>query len=713
MNVMLLFPPQWIPHQPHLGLPSLVGFLKIHGIDVSQKDLNVEAYDYFLSRGYLRSLKPRLEERFATINRQPFLLPGMGTKLYADLFLAKSSIKYLADSVEESKAVFRSENYYDGDNLSNARNTLNNALAVISMAHFPTHLDLMSFSMPPYDGTFSSIEALTADRSQNLFIEFFEKTVFHQVREQSPGIIGISIIGETQLIPALTLSRLVKKHFPNTHIVLGGYIVTLLSDIFKKNQQMFGSYFDSLIVLEGELPILRLVQTVEKGEPLSSVPNLIYSFDGKVTENPIITPQPMDSLPPPDFDDLPLNKYLSPEPVLPILATRGCYWAKCAFCSHNISYENKYRAASAEKTIADLIHLADRYKARIFTFTDEAIAPSLMRKLVSSMIEKKLDFRYSTNIRLEPQFDKDLCQIMHNAGFRVVFLGLESGCDRVLGLMHKGFTRDEAYAVCRNLTEAGIWDHLYVFVGFPGEQTIEAEETVRFLFETCDAVKSFNVGAFTLARGSAVIVSPEKYGVTLPSGDASANFSIGFDYKINRGLTRAEALELSDSAWARLIKVYPTRGVLTTISKEDLLLYVSHNEYTDPWLSDIVKRTEHLSQKKAGKGAPLTNGSRPRLSPDVTLTVLNYDLPSLLNPTPGEAAAISQHKTLVVFKASSRRLRPLDRQLWEVLKLCDGTSTLDSITRHLAIKYTAQCNSFKEYCLNTLNALADEGYVIA
>lgn len=710
---MLLFPPQWIPHQPHLGLPSLVGFLNNYGLDVSQKDLNIESYDHFLSRRYLRSLKPRLEEKFAILDHQLSLSPGFETQMYSDLFLAKSSIHHLANSVEEAKTVFRSSDYYNSCLLSNARNTLNNALTSISIAYFPTRLEIMSLSMPSYDGTFSSIDTLTTDRSQNPYIEFYETSVLRQINEHTPGIIGISIIGETQLVPALTLSRLIKKRFPNVHVVLGGYIVTLLSSVFKSNPQMFGSFFDSLIVLEGELPMLKLTRSIENREPLDGVPNLIYRSDDKICENAVIAPEPMSSLPPPDFDGLPLDRYLSPEPVLPVLAARGCYWGKCAFCSHNISYENKYRVAPADKTIADLKHLATRYGVRHFAFSDEAIAPSLMRRLVSLIIENKIDFRFSTNIRLESQFDPALCKEMYHAGFRVVYLGLESGCDRVLGLMNKGFTQNEALVVCRNLVEAGIWNHLYIFVGFPGEQATEAEETMKFLIGAQDAVKSFNIGAFTLARGSKVIQNPEKYGVTLPSGDASANFSIGFDYQVIEGLSRAEAIGLSDAAWTRFINDYPTRDILTTISKEDLLLYLSHYESTDPWLSGVRKEQGQQPQYQSGNTVNLTGDSKPRLCPAVTRSALNFYLPSFLPYSQRRTIPIPRRKTWIIFDASSHRMRQVDVQTWAILELCDGIRTIDIIAQRFAQINATQTLSVNDYCLKTLNSLVAEGYLVA
>src|SRR5690606_38234365 len=82
--------------------------------------------------------------------------------------------------------------------------------------------------------------------------------------------------------------------------------------------------------------LLRLCEALDAGGDLSAVPNLIYR-DGetiRVTERK--EPAKIGALPQPDFDGLPLDRYLAPELALPLLTARGCYFGKCAFC--NVGY---------------------------------------------------------------------------------------------------------------------------------------------------------------------------------------------------------------------------------------------------------------------------------------------------------------------------------------------------------------------------------------
>ena len=55
MKVMLLFPPNWTPSMPHLSLPTLTAYLRMYGIEVIQRDLNVEVFDEILTRRYIKN----------------------------------------------------------------------------------------------------------------------------------------------------------------------------------------------------------------------------------------------------------------------------------------------------------------------------------------------------------------------------------------------------------------------------------------------------------------------------------------------------------------------------------------------------------------------------------------------------------------------------------------------------------------------------------
>ena len=170
MKVLLIFPPLWVPYRPYLSLPSLSAYLKSKGVTVIQKDFNIEAYNLLLSEHYLKSLRKHLQNQFDTIDSKDRLTSRIEQIYYCDLFKAKSSAKYIAEKIEEAKGIFRNnQDFYDIDALSNARNILSQAQAVISIGCFPTGQDLIWPINVRFQRSLADIKKLTQNRAENLF----------------------------------------------------------------------------------------------------------------------------------------------------------------------------------------------------------------------------------------------------------------------------------------------------------------------------------------------------------------------------------------------------------------------------------------------------------------------------------------------------------------------------------------------------------------
>ena len=77
-------------------------------------------------------------------------------------------------------------------------------------------------------------------------------------------------------------------------------------------------------------------------------------------------------------------------------------------------------------------------------------------------------------------------------------------------------------------SQAGIWNHIMGFFGFPGETEEEAEDTKRFVYENREHVHSLGFMTFVLGKYSPVAFEPEKYGVDYyknPEWDLALDYS--------------------------------------------------------------------------------------------------------------------------------------------------------------------------------------------
>ncbi len=123
--------------------------------------------------------------------------------------------------------------------------------------------------------------------------------------------------------------------------------------------------------------------------------------------------------PPPTF---------SAEPVFwTRVSPRRCYWSRCAFCVQNDKHDDP-RPPSPDEVPAALDRIASQIAAgyRTFIFSDEALAPALLRRFCQGVLVRGLRFRWSSRCRMEPNVDRELLSLMREAGCFEVLYGLES-----------------------------------------------------------------------------------------------------------------------------------------------------------------------------------------------------------------------------------------------------------------------------------------------
>src|SRR5438034_9269383 len=123
MKVFLVFPPPWTPAMPYLALPVLTAVLRAQGVEVIQRDLNLETYDTVLSRAYLKRALQRLRAMFphgwnGRVARIDAGRGGSQTRPYKPaplpekLTWAFDEGPRLAAQIDAAKAVFRSQAFY-------------------------------------------------------------------------------------------------------------------------------------------------------------------------------------------------------------------------------------------------------------------------------------------------------------------------------------------------------------------------------------------------------------------------------------------------------------------------------------------------------------------------------------------------------------------------------------------------------------------------
>ncbi len=582
MKTALIFPPQWYPSQPYLALPTLKAHLESKGHEVDQFDFNIECYEVFLSPEYLTHcveiVRQRLSAPAYTTDEQEV------KTVYRDILADTGFLGSVLNEVEDAKNVMRDEErFFQFDTYKKAYTTLKVAMKLISYAHFPSRLDLDSFFMMGNpEENLSGILSATADTVRNPFIHMYEEHLLEKVNWNDYGLVGISIIHIGQVIPGLTLARLLRKKFKHLHIVIGGSVFNRHADLLDNKQALFEEFFHSAIVSEGEKPLEELVSHLKEGKPLTTVPNLIYMEEQKVIHNPKAEALPYEHLVCPTFDQLPLEKYLMPYPVLPYMSSRGCYWGKCTFCTHSFIYDSYYRKENETRVAEELGQLGKKYNTKYFTFSDEAISPNAFNRMSKAILKQGVEMRALGMLKFESG-DKEtpeLFEDIYKAGFLMLFFGLESANDRILKIIDKGCDQDTERSVLKNSSDAGIWNHLYLFFGFPTEEREEAEDTIQFTVENSEVgtgtIHSVGQSIFALEKDSAIYHNPGKFKIDRIIHDPERDMAIVFDFDIDAGMPRDEVMEVYEQFDSVIEDTFPSRTIWNYLSREHFLLYLDH-----------------------------------------------------------------------------------------------------------------------------------------
>ena len=588
-KVLLLFPPEWVPTAPYLALPSLTAVLRENGIDVVQKDINVEMYDHIFTRGFLLFVKGRIDQRLRDLREKQRM--GSITKEERDIKGMLKEYTYVdlehhINEVERAKEIMRGPEFYDVSKAEWSLNAFREVMSYVSAAYHPADIQFypIESNLNIYR-SWVSADLLKAphDDTVNVYADICRQLVFPAIEDEKPDLVGISIGTPVQLMSGITFSTLIKEKYPDIHVTVGGNIITRLREEFPKKEKFFGKAFDSIIFYEGEHPIVWLTEALDGKRKMEDVPNLIYREEnGNIRVNDTYQER-VNELPPPDFYGIPWEKYFSPERLVPYLGTRGCYWGECTFCDHGAGYIDQFRAKHADQIVSDLEYLKKACNAEHFLFTDESFPPALFKKLPPLMIEKKLGIYWTTLIRFESSLlEPEVWDLAAESGCRSLYFGLESANERIIKLVKKD---TNISAAITNLSEAkrvGIWSHVMAFYGFPSETEEEAEDTRQFL------LKNF----FVLYKHAPVMNMVKQLNMEVKD-NPEHDFALDFYYTPKSGQTIEEAMGRYENFYKNDFDPWAMR----INAREHVFLYITHhgtNELPELYTKNDVEPVHQL-----------------------------------------------------------------------------------------------------------------------
>jgi hypothetical protein len=393
-----------------------------------------------------------------------------------------------------------------------------------------------------------------------LFEEFIKL-----ILAEKPDVVGISMIFSEQLPIGAMLGKILRKKY-GLKVVLGGSCFTDAAEHFLK---WYPEAFDVIISGEGEEALKILLSNFDD---LDQVPGAVFVRDGKVVKIAKSFPKDIDFYGAPDFSDLNLKGYYSPEPVIPLLLSRGCYWRRCTFCVHYRSAGLTYRMHSMDFTI-DMLKSFVAQGIRNFAFIDEMISPKHFTWLAEGIKEAGLDIAYYALSKPTRDFTPQILETMARSGCKYLLWGLESANQRVLDLMDKGTKPEDVSRLLKNAHAAGIANHVFLICGFPTETEEEFSQTIKFLEDHKNYIYAIHRGTFSLESESPIYEHQERFGIRrtwlmrdTPGGER-------WGYECDSGMTMERVKEVFISVLPFLREFNPYARYVANFRDHALLIY--------------------------------------------------------------------------------------------------------------------------------------------
>jgi anaerobic magnesium-protoporphyrin IX monomethyl ester cyclase len=273
--------------------------------------------------------------------------------------------------------------------------------------------------------------------------------------------------------------------------VKGIRVIVSSSDAADHYEKYLNHGVDFVVIGEGEITLKELIYSIDRGETnFSQIDGIAYTENDKVvrTSSRQIVKE-LDSFPMPAWDLIDVSSYkkiwLETHSYfsLNIATTRGCPF-KCNWCAKPI-YGNRYNSRSPQKVVEEIEYLMKSFDVYHFWMCDDifGLKPGWVQEFRDIVKLKELKFKYKIQSRVDLLLEEDTIAALANSGAETVWVGAESGSQKILDAMDKGTTVEQIYNATKLLKKNGIRTAFFLQFGYLGEEKEDIDKTINMVLE--------------------------------------------------------------------------------------------------------------------------------------------------------------------------------------------------------------------------------------
>nr|BCX00098.1 MAG: hypothetical protein KatS3mg041_0144 [Bacteroidota bacterium] len=281
---------------------------------------------------------------------------------------------------------------------------------------------------------------------------------------------------------ALRLIRLARE--AGKSVVVGGPDASN----YPREYLLFGA--DAVVLGEGEHTLAELLPLLAEKRLEHAVAGAAVRRGNEILFGP---PRPLvpdlDALPWPDREAVCMARYLAAWRAahgmgsVSVSTARGCPY-RCRWCSKAV-FGDTFRKRSPERVADEVADIMERYRPESIWYVDDVftIKPSWLEKYARELEKRRIRAPFTCITRAD-RVDARIAWLLSEMGCQQVWLGSESGSDRLLAAMERGVTAEQIRQATHLLQRAGIRVGLFVMLGYVGEGLRDIRETAAHLRRT-------------------------------------------------------------------------------------------------------------------------------------------------------------------------------------------------------------------------------------
>src|SRR3984885_7968961 len=250
---------------------------------------------------------------------------------------------------------------------------------------------------------------------------------------------------------------------------------------------------DVIVIGEGEVTIEELLPVLRSGsqESLRRVDGVAFrDSDGNIMQTkPRQQLRDIDAQPWPDREAIDMGQYVATwrkhhgMGSVSLITARGCPY-HCRWCSHEV-FGKTHRRRKPTSVADELEWLIKRYQPDMAWMADDVftIHPGWLSQYADELKRRRLRLPFECISRAD-RLNARVVETLAEIGCFRVWIGSESGSQRILDAMERGVTVEEvqtAVALCRS---AGIQTGIFLMWGYEGEDLSDIEATVEHVKKT-------------------------------------------------------------------------------------------------------------------------------------------------------------------------------------------------------------------------------------